>query len=192
MPEECLRIKINKGLSWRVCYRAVLIAWGEMVGVSQSAIWLWAGPRPWPRITALRRVISDAGFLWSGSHDHTRPINPVTTVMNLVAGEVAFKVTGRCMSILWECFYLTLKCSEQCAGSRVNKRGNTLDDGLLLGKGLRNSAWQQGLTKVFHCCTESWFPKSFISLLPEIHNTYVRPTIVGIHDYFLFIDSLFY
>lgn len=64
MSEECRRKRA--GLRWRAhgpfLFHTVLISLGEVLGASQSAVWLWAGPRPWPHITALHLVMSDAGF----------------------------------------------------------------------------------------------------------------------------------
>ena len=94
----------------------------RLVSLTESAIWLWAGARatathyrsPSPHIW--RRV------LWPGSHDHAGSINPTTTVMNLSAGKVTFKVSRGWSSISWECFYLTLECGEQCRVTFVNKK----------------------------------------------------------------------
>jgi len=106
--------------------------------------------------------------LWSGGHDHARPINPITTVMNSLAGKITFKGFHIRSSILWKCFYLTLKCSEWCAGSHVNKRSDTVDDGLLLSTGFMNlaTAW---INKTFSLQHGKLFSMSFISLLSEVH-----------------------
>lgn len=129
------------------------------VSLTESAIWLWAGPRPRPHSTAQSPHIW-RWVLWSGSPDHGRTIDLQSSGLQWIP--LQDKSLSNPFEYPFQSFYLTLKRSEQGTDAFVNKTNNSADDSLLVGTWFINSV----TAGRFHCCTKRVY---FHTHSPGIH-----------------------